>query len=197
MAGETAGDAAHDLSYEQYLALAESAEDWLEYHDGIIVAMVAPSPEHARIVAQLVRLLSPREARPCAALPAGLKVRVEATNRTLLPDVTVVCGSLERSVVDPQAITNPVVVFEVLSPSTEDYDLGPKFHQYRRLASLREYVVIAQERRFASISRRAGDLWAFEDVGPGDELRLPSLELQLPLDALYRDALGEIVPRAR
>lgn len=189
-----ASESAHDLTYAQYLELAASSEGWLEYHDGVVVAMTAPSPEHARIVAQLVRLLQPAEGRPCAALPAGLKIRIEATNRTLLPDVTVVCGSLERSPVDPQAITNPVVVLEVLSPSTEAYDLGAKFHHYRRLPTLREYVVLAQDRRFASVSRRAGDLWAFEDLGPGSILQLPSIDLQLPLDVLYRDALGDIAP---
>lgn len=189
-----ASESAHDLTYAQYLELAASSEGWLEYHDGVVVAMTAPSPEHARIVAQLVRLLAPAKGRPCAALPAGLKVRIEATNRTLLPDVTVVCGALERSPVDPQAITNPVVVLEVLSPSTEAYDLGAKFHHYRRLPTLREYVVLAQDRRFASVSRRAGDLWAFEDLGPGSILQLPSIDLELPLDVLYRDALGDIAP---
>ena len=184
----------HDLTYAQYLELAASSEGLLEFHDGIVVAMTAPSPEHARLVAQLVRLVQPGEARPCAALPAGLKVRIEATNRTLLPDVTVVCGELVRSAFDPQAITNPVVVLEVLSPSTETYDLGAKFHQYRRLPTLREYVVLAQDRRFASVARRAGDLWAFEDLGPGSLLQLTSIELELPLDAVYRDALGDIAP---
>jgi Uma2 family endonuclease len=188
-----AAAAAQSLTYEQYLALSAAHEGLLEFHDGAVVAMVAPSPEHARLVAQLVRLLQPRGDRACAALPAGLKVRVEATNRTLLPDVTVVCGSLERSSTDAQAIINPVVVFEVLSPSTEDYDLGPKFHQYRRLPTLREYVVVAQDRRFVSVSRRAGDLWAFEDIGPGGVLRLASIDLELAMDALYRDPLGSIV----
>lgn len=189
-----ASEANQALTYAQYVDLAASSEGLLEYHDGLVLAMTAPSPEHARIVAQLVRLLQPGEGRPCATLPSGLKVRVEATNRTLLPDVTVVCGALERSPIDTQAITNPIVVLEVLSPSTEDYDLGAKFHHYRRLPSLREYVVLAQDRRFASVSRRAGDLWAFEDLGPGSILQLPSIDLQLPLDVLYRDALGDIAP---
>lgn len=184
---------ARRLTYAQYLDAAASAETPLEYHDGLVVTMAAPSPEHARIVAQLVRLIQPGAARPCVALPTGLKVRVEATNRTLLPDVTVVCGGLERSPADPHAITNPTIVLEVGSPSTGEHDLGSKFHHYRRLPSLREYVVLSQHRRSAQVSRRAGDLWAFEDVGPADALRLVSLELQLPLDALYRDALGDIL----
>jgi Uma2 family endonuclease len=105
----------------------------------------------------------------------------------------VVCGGLERSLADPHAITNPIVVLEVGSPSTGEHDLGSKFHHYRRLPSLREYVVISQYHRCATVSRRAGDLWAFEDVGPDDALRLVSLDLQLPLDAIYRDALGDIL----
>jgi len=189
-----ASNDAHRLTYAQYLDYAASAEaGQLEYHDGLVLAMAAPSPEHARIVAQLIRMLQPGTARPCVALPPGLKVRVEATNRTLLPDVTVVCGALERSPADSHAITNPTVVLEVGSPSTGEHDLGSKFHHYRRLPLLREYVVIAQHRRFAQVSRRAGDLWAFEDIGPGDALRLASLELQLPLDTLYCDALGDIL----
>jgi hypothetical protein len=122
------GATAQSLAYKQYLALSASADGLFEYHDGLVVARVAPSPEHARLIARLVRLLEPAgsarlwssrgssgrlrppplpvsSARRCAALPAGLKVRIEATNRTLIPDVTVVCGALERSSVDEQAIT--------------------------------------------------------------------------------------------
>lgn len=187
------GAVAKHHSYAQYVSLAESTEEQWEYHDGLVVAMVAPSPEHARIIAQLVLLLGPAKSS-CVALPSGLKVRIESTNRTLIPDVTVVCGPLERAEVDEQAITNPMVVFEVLSPSTEAYDQGPKLHQYRRIASLSEYVVVAQDRRFASVCRRVGDLWAFEDVEAGGELSLEGPGLQISLDDLYRDALGVIVP---
>lgn len=127
------------------------------------------------------------------ALATGLKLRVEATNRTLIPDLTVLCGAAEHSDADKEAIINPTVVFEVLSPSTENYDQDGKLHQYRRLASLREYVIIAQDRRFASICRRVGDLWAFEDIEASGVLKLQSLGLELLLDDLYADAVGVIV----
>jgi len=184
------------LSYEQYLALAESSNELLEYHDGVAVAMVAPSLTHARILgrlnAELVVWLRAR-ASTCLVYNAGLKIRVESTNRTLLPDLTVVCGPTERSEVDPQAVSNPRVVLEVLSPGTEDYDLGRKAQQYRRIASLREYVMVAQDRRFASIYRRAGDLWVLQDVEADGLLKLESLEFELPLAAFYSDANGVIV----
>ncbi|MFO7563154.1 MAG: Uma2 family endonuclease [Enhygromyxa sp.] len=181
------------VSYAQYLELAESTDDRLEYHDGVVVAMVAPSYEHARIVSQLVRLISSRNKSGCEALASGLKIRIESDNRTLIPDVSVVCGDAQRSEVDRHAITNPVAVFEVLSPSTANYDRGSKLHLYRRIPGLREYVIVAQDRRFASVCRRVGDLWAFEDVEAGGMMKLESLGVEIPLDEVYRDALGEII----
>jgi Uma2 family endonuclease len=184
------GEPARRTSYDEYLALFED-DARFEYHDGVAVAMVPPSADHARLAGRLIELLRARLDGACTALPAGLRVRVEATNRTLLPDMTVVCGALERSKIDPQGITNPRAIVEVLSPSTADYDLGPKFHHYRRIAILEEYVTVAQDRRFVSIARRVGDLWSFEDVGSGGTLKLHGIELRV--DELYRDALGVIV----
>lgn len=181
------------LSYEEYLALAETSDELLEYHDGAVVAMVAPSADHARIVGQLVELLRRPTKSGCGALPTGLKVRIEATNRTLIPDVTIACGKLEFSELDRQALINPVGIIEVLSPGTEDYDQGRKAQQYRRIPSLRDYVVVAQDRRFASVCRRVGDLWAFEDVEAGGVLKLEGVGVDLPLDELYVDMWGVIV----
>lgn len=185
-----------DYSYEQYLALAETSDDLLEYHDGVVVAIVAPSFTHARILgrlhAELVVWLRARTST-CLVYGAGLKIRVESTNGTLLPDLTVVCGPTERSDVDPQAVSNLRVLLEVLSPGTEDYDLGRKAQQYRRIASLREYVMVAQDRRFASIYRRSGDLWVLQDIEADGLLKLESLEFELPLAAFYSDANGVIV----
>jgi Uma2 family endonuclease len=182
-----------NLSYAQYLALAETTEEMLEYHDGVVVAMVAPSFEHARIVSQLVRSLGLQNKSRCEALAPGLKIRVEATNRTLIPDVTVICGDAQRSEVDKHAIVNPVIIFEVLSPSTQNYDQQFKLHQYGRIPSLREYVMLAQDRRFASVHRRVGDLWQLEAVEAGGVLRLEGLGIELQLDDVYSDALGVIV----
>ncbi len=185
--------ATRELDYREYLALCEAEDGLFEFHDGRVVAMVAPTPEHARLVGRLVELLRARLSdRECTALPSGLKVRIEATNRTLVPDVTVVCGPLERSETDPQAAVNAKVVFEVLSPSTEAYDQGPKFHQYRRLDALEEYVVVAQDRRLVSVSRRVGDLWSFVDRAGGERVELRSLGVELSVDELYQDGLGVI-----
>ncbi len=190
------GEPARRLSYAEYLELAASQAERVEYHDGMVVAMAAPSSEHARIASRIVQIVGAHIGeRPCVVLSAGLKVRVEATNRTLIPDATVVCGTLERSSIDTEAVTNPLMLFEVLSPSTESYDQGAKFHHYRRIPSLREYVVVAQDRRYVGVARRTGAIsWAFDDVEAGGRLELRSIELSIELEALYRDALGVITP---
>lgn len=113
------------------------------------------------------------------------------TRRTLVPDLLVVCGELEPSTLDPNAIVNAVAVVEVLSPSTEDYDLGAKLHHYRRLPTLKEYVTVAQDRRWISTARRgAGDLWAFDDVFEG---RFAVAGIEVAVDDAYRDEPGVIV----
>jgi Uma2 family endonuclease len=181
------------VSYAEYLALAETTDEMLEYHDGVVVGRLGLSFEHARIVSTLVHLVRSHDNLACATIPAGLKVRVEAANRTLIPDLTVVCGEGQFSPLDKDAIVNPVVIFEILPPSSEKSDQGAKFHFYRRIPSLREYVIVAQDHRFASVCRRVGDLWAFEDVEAGGVLKLEGIGVGLPLDDVYSDGLGEIV----
>lgn len=176
---------AEKLSYEAYLELAASTEETLEYHDGVVVAMASPTVEHAQLCARLTLMVGRKlHGSSCEAFAGGLKIRVEVTNRTLVPDLTVVCGPPERSHRDRSAIVNPRIVVEVLSPSTEDYDQGAKFHHYRRIAGLQEIVFVAQDRRFVRTARRAGDLWAFEDVEEGT-VRLESIGMELALDELY------------
>jgi len=182
---------ARTVGYDEFLRLEAEREERLEFHDGVVVAMAAPSVAHQRLCGRLFSLLEsglgPGECRP---IP-GVKLRVEATNRTLVPDVVVVCGPLETSPHDPGALTNPRLIIEVLSPSTEDYDLGKKFAQYRRLPTLAEYVTVAQDRRFVNVARRVGDLWRF-DESDGPAIALESVEVSLDLDDVYVDVFGDI-----
>lgn len=154
-----------------------------------VVTMVAPSIEHGRIVGQLVHLLRVHNESACV-VPGAVKVWAE--NETLIPDVTVICGEAQRSAIDKHAIVNPVIVFEVRSTASQHR--GTKLHLYRRIPSLREYVLVAQDRRFISVCRRVGDLWAFVDVEAGGVLKLEALGVELPVDAIYSDPSGEIVP---
>lgn len=178
------------LSYDDYLALERDSDQKHEYLDGFARAMAGGTIEHARLTSSCDGLL--REAlrgRPCATFSADAKIRIEATNRTTYADVSVVCGKLERSSVDPEAIANPVVIVEVLSPSTEAYDRGEKFRHYRRLPSLREYVLVSQERALVEVWRREGDAWRPIDHGPGEGVRLDSIDVTVAVDELYANPL--------
>lgn len=183
--------AARAVGYEEFLRVEAESEERLEFHDGVVVAMGAPSIAHQRICGRLFSLLESQlgstECRPLQ----GVKLRVEATNHTFVPDLVVVCGPIEPSPRDADALTNPRVIVEVLSPTTEDYDLGKKFAHYRRLPSLAEYVTVAQDRRFVTVARRVGDLWRF-DESDGPSIALESLGAALDFDQLYQDGFGDI-----
>jgi Uma2 family endonuclease len=132
--------------YEEYLREEQKELQKHEWIDGEVYAMTGGSPEHARLQGRLIRLIgTARAGRPCEVFSADLRVRSRATNIATYPDITVVCGKLETDLEDGDAATNPTLIVEVLSPSTEAYDRGKKFAHYRRIASLREYVLVSQD----------------------------------------------------
>jgi len=127
------------VTYAEYLALEAKADGKHEYVAGTIYAMAAGTPEHARLqVSMSSALASGLRGRPCAVYSSDLRVRIDATDRATYPDVTVVCGPIQTSSVDKDAVVNPTVLVEVTSETTEAADRGEKFGHYRRLASLQE-----------------------------------------------------------
>ena len=176
------------MSYAEYLELDERAEVRHEFIDGLVVAMAGGTIEHSRLVARMGYLLQQAlEGKPCNVFSSDGRVRIEATNRSTHPDVSVVCGPVKRASDDPHGITNPVVLVEVLSDATEKDDRGSKFAHYRRLPSLREYVLIAQGAPAVEVFRKEGDLWVLREHGPGEELELASLAITISVDRLYAD----------
>jgi len=103
--------------------------------------------------------------------------------------VSVVCGELERASDDREAISNPLLLVEVLSESTERSDRGEKFAHYRRLASLSDYVLVSQSEQRVECFHRTESGWMLTEAGPGEQLRLASIDGSSDVDALYRDAL--------
>jgi Uma2 family endonuclease len=178
------------MTYAQYLEFERASDARHEYLRGEVFAMAGGSPEHARLTANLIRELGAAlRGRPCAVFTSDARVRIEATDRATYPDVTVVCGRLEHAPEDPDSITNPVVIVEVLSDATEADDRGEKFAHYRRLVSLREYLLVSQRARRLEIYRRRGDRWLLDEAGAGQILRLDSIEVDLAVDEVYRDPL--------
>ena len=177
-------------SYEEYLALERSSETKHEYVNGEIYAMAGGTPEHGRLASRLARLLGNALAkRPCEVFSSDVRVRVEATGRSTYPDLSVVCSRAVTSAVDADAITNPVVLVEVLSPTTESDDRGDKWAHYRRLPSLECYVLVAQDARSVETYRRDGKRWLYEAFGPGETVHLSGVEVDFAVDELYASAL--------
>lgn len=179
------------MSYPEYLAFEAGAQTKHEYVNGEVYAMAGGSPEHARLAARLMgQLLQGLTDRPCEAFSSDLRVRITATGRSTYPDVTVVCGRLERAPDDDQAVTNPMLIAEVLSEGTEPQDRGEKWRHYQHLESLQTYVLVSQSEPRIEVFRRADEAWRYQAAGPGQRIALDDRGLVLDVDALYRSGLS-------
>ncbi|MDQ3032742.1 MAG: Uma2 family endonuclease [Myxococcota bacterium] len=185
---------ARDMSYAEYVALERVADRKHEYVNGRVYATAGGSPEHARLAGAVIgALTSALAGKPCAPFSSDLRVRVAATGRSTYPDVTVICGRVEHAAEDDDAVTNPAVIVEVLSDSTESDDRGDKWAHYQRIPSLREYVLVSQRsKRIEVYSRDAEqhDLWHYRDHSEGARAALPSLDVTLSVDEIYESPLG-------
>jgi Uma2 family endonuclease len=172
---------------EQYLELERKAPYKSEYYDGYIYAMSGASREHNLATGNLSGELRSRlKGRPCEVYASDMRVWIGATRSYTYPDVVVVCGEPRFEDREVDSLLNPTVVVEVLSPSTEKYDRGKKFDQYRRLDSLREYVLVAQDEVFVVHYARRGDEWVLSDLDRREDvLRLESIDCAVPLIEIY------------
>ncbi len=179
------------VSYEEYLALEATADVKHEWLDGIIYATSGGTPSHARIAFNFGRALgNALVGMPCAGFTSDLRVRVRETGLATYPDISVVCGGVEADPKDKNAATNPTLLVEVLSETSEAYDRGEKFAHYRRIPSLREYVVVGQtEPRVEVFRRNPDDTWTLHEF-TGGLVRLQSIDVAVPLTDIYADPLA-------
>lgn len=170
-----------------YLAMERVAEVKHEYLDGEVFAMAGASPRHNRLaVACSTQLDNALRGKDCFPLNSDQRVHVPATGDYCYPDVTVVCGEPEGHAADPDSITNPRVIVEVLSRTTQKHDRGSKFEGYRSIASFEEYILIWQDQVKVEIRRREGARrWTIEELGAGERVELRSVGATLDVDALY------------
>ncbi|MEM9833583.1 MAG: Uma2 family endonuclease [Bacteroidota bacterium] len=125
------------LSLEEYNQLEEENYQRYEYHDGEVYAMAGGDPVHNTIGVNITTILSPLlRNKSCNVFNSDQKVYIQSVNRSFYPDASVTCGSVERSDQDTKAITNPILLMEVLSDSTEAFDRGEKFEYFSKLPSL-------------------------------------------------------------
>ncbi len=182
-----AAPALRRLSYAEYLALEHSTGIKHEYQDGAAVAMAGGSIAHAdlggNVYAALAAALRGGPCRPCNS---DQKIRVPGIDFVSYPDVAVFCGPRIPDALDRHALTNPTVLVEVLSPSTEGYDRGEKFRYYQNIPSLRQYVLVSTTAIAVDVfTRNPDDSWTLRGFGPGETMSLGSLGIQIPVDTIY------------
>ncbi len=176
------------LTPTEYLTQERLAEFKSEYIDGEKLEMAGASIEHDRITRNLWRLLdAPAEAKDCEVFTADIRVQL-TDSRFVYPDLTVVCGELLFVDAQVDTLANPTVVFEVLSPSTESFDLGDKSRLYRQRDSLLSLVLAAQDRPWVEVwTRGSTDSWLVREFsGLNAIAELPALKITLPLAEIYR-----------
>lgn len=180
------------VPYDEYLAAEAVSETKHEYLRGEVFAMAGGTIEHSALAAAMIAALgSGLRGRPCRVFSSDLRVRIRETGLTTYPDLSVICGKLERDAEDAHAITNPVLLVEVLSDATEAYDRGEKAAHYRRLASLKEYVLVSQhELRIEVFRRNEAGRWELFEARAGERVALASVGCELEVDEVYRDPLA-------
>lgn len=174
---------------EEYLALELTAEVKSEYFDGYIYAMSGGTPDHSRLKVDLGWLVRTqlREER-CELFDSDLMVKVDRFGY-VYPDLSVVCG---ESLFEGNALLNPTAMFEVLSPSTELHDRSRKWKRYRRMPSLRQYVLVNPDEPLIEVFTREGDMWTFSDAeGLDASIHLESINCMLALSDVYRRIVFE------
>ncbi len=187
--------ALHRVHYTraEYISFERSANVKHEYLDGVIYAMAGGTPSHAAIAANVIAsLVSGLRERPFRVYTSDLRIRVAETGLETYPDVTVVPLPAELDAVDRHVVTNPVLVVEVTSPSTEEYDRGEKLGHYQRIPSLREIVMVAHRGQRIDVVRRGADgSWTTGSAEAGGRVTLLSLGCLLAVDDVYRGAAHE------
>ncbi len=175
------------LSVEEYLAIDRAAEAPSEYHDGEMFPVETASLTHARLLFKIGRRFSERlDGSPCEVAGATIRVRV-SPSKYLYPDVIVYCGKPELTDEHQDTISNPKVIVEILSPSTEGYDYGKKFVLYRGLPSFEEYLLVSQDEPRVEVSRRTPEnRWLLTTYSGLDAVvQVESLGISIPMTELY------------
>ena len=177
-----------DVTPEAYVAFDRASDGKNEYFDGTVYAMAGGSVRHNRIAgstyATLYRQLRQRN---CNIYSSDMRVKVAQTGLYTYPDITIICGNEQYEDESEDILLNPIIIIEVLSPSTEKYDRGKKFHQYRSILALREYILIAQdEYHIEKFTRQSDNTWVFsEAIGRDGSLELRTIQCTLRLEEVY------------
>ena len=173
------------LTEEEYLAIERAAEFRSEFLNGETFAMAGGTKQHGRLQGNLYsEIHALLRGSLCEVYSSDQRVKVSSSGFYTYPDISVVCGDSDPA---SDIILNPIVICEVLSPSTESYDRGLKFQQHRTIESLKDYVLIDQNKiRVEHFTRQADNVWTLRDHRQLDEeLKIDSVSVSIPLHRIY------------
>lgn len=175
----------HLFSHEEYFDLEQREDQRYEYVAGEVFAMAGGSENHALIGLSVgAALLAALRGKPCRVYGADMKLYVRESDHYCYPDVQVLC---ENGMRQDRYVENPVVIVEVLSPSTESWDRGGKFQHYRSIAALQYYLLVDQERRHVELfERESGNAWRLTEYDEAESsVPLAKLGIALALEDVY------------
>jgi Uma2 family endonuclease len=179
----------HRYTYSDYVALELQSPTKHEFLDGEIYAMAGGSEEHSALSAAVIRILGNAIGdRPCRVHTSDLRIYVEAVGLATFPDGAVICGALEQHEPSPRATAlNPVVLLEVTSDSSEEYDTVEKRDYYRMIPTLREFIIVShRERRITVHGRNDQGEWTAKVAISGGRVAVGSFAFDLVVDQVYR-----------
>ncbi|MES2774503.1 MAG: Uma2 family endonuclease [Bacteroidota bacterium] len=180
---------------EEYMEMEEKSLEKHEFYQGEIFAMEGASIAHNQITSNahiaIGSFLSDRG--KCNIFQSDLKIHSSVNSLFTYPDLSIVCGKIETLEKHKDIVTNPSVLVEVLSESTQDYDRGGKFKLYRDIASLKEYIIISStEMLVEKYDKQADGSWVLHVYGEADTFEIGSVEMQMPVKVLYRNVAFEL-----
>ncbi|MGH9937365.1 MAG: Uma2 family endonuclease [Blastocatellia bacterium] len=181
------------LTPDEYLAIERKAEYKSEYIDGVMYAMAGGSPQHSLISGNVLTEINIQlRNSPCQVYNSDMKTRVPSSRRFHYPDVTVVCEEPRFADDERDVLLNPLLIVEVLSDSTADYDHNEKFDDYREIESFREYLLVAQDEPVVERFLKQPDgSWRGAKVeGLDQSIELATINCRLKLRDIYAKVLA-------
>lgn len=179
---------ARKLTEKEYLEIERKAEFKSEYYIGEMFELAGASLEHNRISKNITKSLSNQlNNKPCESFQSDLKVKEQSSGLFTYPDIVVICGEPVFYDQEKDTILNPTVLMDVLSPSTEGYDRGFKFELYRKIKSLKDYLLISQEKISIEYYTRLSDgSWNLKEyTGKSQSIEIKSIDCSLDLNEVY------------
>ena len=180
-----------NLSVEEYLKQEIETDTKYEYHNGKIYALAGGTINHGLICGNIhsdIKVQLENENSNCLPFNSDVKLYIEKMNSYVYPDTMVICGEIEKPVNNDNAVINPVLIVEVLSKSTADYDRGDKFYFYRQIPTFKEYVLVEQKKYVVDVHYKAenNDLWSITRYEGLDKIiKLQSIGVEISMERLY------------